>query len=713
MKATYIPELDFLRAVAVVSVIVYHYFPSQLPSGFLGVDVFFVLSGFLLPYSVSNKDPSIFATFFSKFVYRRIKRLFPTLLLYSIIFVVVVFFFNPDPSFDVRSGIFSLFGLSNFYLIKRSTDYFSPSGVFNPFLHTWSLSVEWQSYVVFAFVSGICGSIHRSFNGTCIRILFLIFALLVVFSYIGFAQSFYENTNYAYFSILTRFWEIAFGVLVGFVVLYPDLFRTNYLQCSLNGLCSSYVALLLIICLIFLFQVDSHHVYLHLFAVILSAMILVIFYARRDYPGLRVLTFKPVLYIGIISYSLYLWHWGLFSLMNLTIGFPSATIGRLLLLSLLFAISSISYNYVESRYRYKDFPALSAMVYFLIVVIFSFISAYSPNRLSSFLYLGSRSVNSDNNSNDSYRGFRSSDASFLDAQNDKFNECNLTPQYLGKVSTQVNTRRTEFLRYCMGPISSSPKIILIGDSFTGQFLNTISLFARDNKYKLNSVHGFNCPFPLDFRMINNSYQDKCRDYDIGLLRDALLSSLSSGDVVILRVYFTKDSYLDYKGFDSRSSHDIQKMSSSYDSELLRLSTDLSKIGARLVVLGDNPSLTLRELKGTNPQWYHSIDFIRRSSERSLEYFFTNYSPQSILSFELDSHLAKLSLSSGFRYFSFYPFLCPKRYSCRYGDAGGSYYGDSVHLTPYFESVVALRLREFLNELNTSSVLQPTGGGHTW
>ena len=149
IQSGYRPEIDGLRAFAVITVIINHFNKEILPGGYLGVDIFFVISGFVITSSLYQRRSKNFKDFISGFYERRIKRLVPLLSVFVLIMSIAICLFDPNPRLSLRTGLTSLFGLSNLYLLRQSTDYFSQSTEFNVFTHTWSLGVEEQFYILF------------------------------------------------------------------------------------------------------------------------------------------------------------------------------------------------------------------------------------------------------------------------------------------------------------------------------------------------------------------------------------------------------------------------------------------------------------------------------------------------------------------------------------------------------------------------------------
>ena len=151
-KDIYRDELDGLRAFAVIAVIINHFNKNILESGYLGVDIFFVISGYVITSSLINKRFDKFKIFISSFYIRRIKRLLPALMFYVLPISLLIWILDPAAKESLRTGITSMFGISNLYLFSNAVDYFANSTELNPFTHTWSLSVEEQFYLIFPII---------------------------------------------------------------------------------------------------------------------------------------------------------------------------------------------------------------------------------------------------------------------------------------------------------------------------------------------------------------------------------------------------------------------------------------------------------------------------------------------------------------------------------------------------------------------------------
>ncbi|ABM71250.1 Hypothetical protein P9515_00411 [Prochlorococcus marinus str. MIT 9515] len=337
IKNRYRSEIDGLRAFAVITVIINHFNKEILPGGYLGVDIFFVISGFVITSSLYQRPSKNFRDFISGFYERRIKRLVPALSVFVFITSIFICLFNPVPRSSLLTGLTSLFGLSNLYLLKQSTDYFAQSIELNIFTHTWSLGVEEQFYILFPFLIWFSGFGRQTKNGA--RNLFLTVGALTITSLIGFLYLYQINQSTAYFSMPTRFWEMALGCLL-FIELQKRKSTGEFLE-KVPPL----LVLALIVGIMFLpmsWATESTVAVVGLSAVLIASM-------TKGTVAYTFFTNPKVVYVGLISYSLYLWHWGILSISRWTIGIHWWSVP--FQIALIFGTAIASYRYVETPLR--------------------------------------------------------------------------------------------------------------------------------------------------------------------------------------------------------------------------------------------------------------------------------------------------------------------------------------------------------------------------
>ena len=154
--SSYRPDIDGLRALAVIAVIINHFGGNGLTSGYLGVDIFFVISGYVISASLLRQPSGSLKDLLSGFYARRAKRILPALLLFAAIISLLACLVNPTPEDSINTGLFAVFGASNAYLNQQTADYFAASTQLNVFTHTWSLGVEEQFYLIYPIIFWLC-----------------------------------------------------------------------------------------------------------------------------------------------------------------------------------------------------------------------------------------------------------------------------------------------------------------------------------------------------------------------------------------------------------------------------------------------------------------------------------------------------------------------------------------------------------------------------
>lgn len=336
----YRPEVDGLRAVAVLAVIANHFSASVLPGGFLGVDVFFVISGYVITASLTKHPAGSAQEFFLGFYARRMKRIVPAL----IVCVIVTALFGslfiesgmPEYASSMKTGLFALFGFSNFFLYLEAIDYFGSSAHLNLFTHTWSLGVEEQFYFVFPLLFWLTGLGWLATKGRVAAL-----SVLAVASFALFVWQSSSNPDAAYYLMFSRFWELSIGCIIA-VVLNGR--RLNAPLLPWAGALELGVA----------FGISAEHSVYTTPAAVLGTT-LIIAAARPGDMLYRLLALKPAVAIGLISYSLYLWHWPVISISRWTIGVDQWTFGPQLVA--MFGLATLSYAYVEKPLRRAEWSS--------------------------------------------------------------------------------------------------------------------------------------------------------------------------------------------------------------------------------------------------------------------------------------------------------------------------------------------------------------------
>ena len=333
----YRPEIDGLRAFAVVAVIINHLNKDVLPGGYLGVDIFFVISGYVITSSLFGRPSTDFKDLISGFYERRIKRLVPALSVFVLVTSIAICLFNPLPGLPLRTGLTSLFGLSNLYLLKQSTDYFAQSTELNVFTHTWSLGVEEQFYILFPFLIWFSGFGRQTKNGA--RNLFLTIGALAIASLVGFLYLYPTNQPAAYFLMPSRFWEMAAGCLI---------FIGFQKRASIEQFLEKVPPLLVLALIIGVMYLPMYVSATSTIAVVALSSILIAS-LKKQTAAFKVFTDPRVVYIGLISYSLYLWHWGVLSISRWTIGIHWWSVP--FQITLMFGLAVASYRWIETPLR--------------------------------------------------------------------------------------------------------------------------------------------------------------------------------------------------------------------------------------------------------------------------------------------------------------------------------------------------------------------------
>ena len=354
-SSPYFPAIDGLRAVAVLSVLVFHLHEPALPGGYVGVDIFFVISGFVVTGSIAHLKFNKLHEFQAYFYSRRIVRIGPALIFCLVVTGLARTLFIPSAWLSDlvnKTGFAAFFGLSNLVLALNTDEYFSPRAAFNPFVHTWSLGVEEQFYLIFPFlVYYFYGNDSNSRRRTGA----VVVGLLCVLSFVACGVLSWFRWEYAFYLLPARFWELGCGVLLyltmpkwkdGIAALSPAICGVAFLtSVGLFG-----VSLRLA-------PTDFFPFPLAIVPVASSVIVIALVVARPYAAPARLFASRLPVFIGKISYSLYLWHWPVFVLFRWTIGSEGFAKGATEV-AIAFALAVGSFRFIESPIRRFGWPQI-------------------------------------------------------------------------------------------------------------------------------------------------------------------------------------------------------------------------------------------------------------------------------------------------------------------------------------------------------------------
>lgn len=352
----YRPDIDGLRAIAILSVLGYHFYPELIRGGFIGVDVFFVISGYLIS-SIIFAQLSLGSFSLKDFYVKRIKRIFPALLLVLLATLIIGWaLLLPDEYREAGKHITagSLF-LSNVELIKGA-GYFDTGIENKPLAHLWSLAVEEQFYVLWPLLLMFAWRRHWGF-----------LSLTLVIAAASFGANLYyvhHNQVVGYLSPLTRFWELMIGGLLAYFALH----RSQWLH-ALPGWAGSLGLAMILIGIALIDKQDAFPGYLALLPTF--GAFLIIATGTRSWSNRYLLAHPIPVWIGLISFPLYLWHWlALFAFHNLSIDLGSAAFDfKLAILVMSFMLAGLTYWFVEKPVRTSSAKLMPLYLISMMVVV--------------------------------------------------------------------------------------------------------------------------------------------------------------------------------------------------------------------------------------------------------------------------------------------------------------------------------------------------------
>jgi len=340
MVEGYRKDIDGLRAIAVLAVIAYHY-DFGLYGGYVGVDIFFVISGYLITGTIlSDISNSTFSL--ANFTERRVRRILPASICVSFVTLPTAYFiFLPADFIDLAKSVMAQIAFVSNYFFWNSSGYFAEESETKPLLHTWSLSLEEQFYICFALLL-----LLKNLRNP--QKLFWIFLIVFCISFFISEYCSFKHPSVNYFFLPTRAYEILLGgiLAIAFDSLknFPIIFKEIISWCGLS----------LIVFPMLLFDESTRFPGLSALLPCFGAALIILSGAGQNTNVSKVLSVKPFVFFGLISYSLYLWHWPIISFAKYLTIEPLSLEIRVILLLLCLIVSVFSWLYIETPFRKKN-----------------------------------------------------------------------------------------------------------------------------------------------------------------------------------------------------------------------------------------------------------------------------------------------------------------------------------------------------------------------
>lgn len=350
VDSAYRRDIDGLRAIAVTSVVLYHAGLAFLPGGFVGVDIFFVISGYLIG-GILLREVSEKRFKFTEFYARRARRILPALI--AVVLAASAFGFVFLTSMELKafstSAISALCGVSNIRF-WQGTGYFTPDAHFDPLLMTWSLGVEEQFYVAFPFLLLALAKLSS-------RTRIIVLAGLTVASFAIAQVMIAVDPQAAFYLLPARAWEMAIGALLA-CVHRETSDRSKSPQWWVEAQAALGLALLAVS--IATFNEHTPVPGWPMIAPVVGAALLL--NSRGSFVNRVLLSARPMVFIGLISYSWYLWHWPLMTFARIASPGAPPVPAMLALAAVSFVLAIASWRWVEQPFRHRTLPAPSILV---------------------------------------------------------------------------------------------------------------------------------------------------------------------------------------------------------------------------------------------------------------------------------------------------------------------------------------------------------------
>lgn len=659
----YRKDVDGLRAVAVLPVILYHAGISAFSGGYVGVDIFFVISGYLITGIISAEIAE--GTFtVSNFYVRRIKRIFPAL--YFMIFVSVIlsgFLLLPEHFRNFgKSVIATVFFSSNFFFWKQS-GYFDEAAETKPLLHTWSLGVEEQFYIIFPlFLLWLYK--NRKNTKLAVAAVFAVSLALSIFLT-------YRKPEMSFYLLPTRAWELMLGAMLSLGVFGKTENRYASDAISLIG------AAMIGASVVFFNTATPFPGYNALLPCVGAALII---YAGEGSIIGRVLSFRPLVFIGLLSYALYLWHWVFFSFRNYykNIAGDAFFMDNLFIIAVTFLFAIVSYYFVEHPIRRKKFPVPSKLFKIAAAVMLLFTAIGTVvYKTDGMPFRMPDSVNVVTDVKESR--YRSTDCYYRDPMKaDIDNLCR------------------------MGDKKSKPTFIVWGDSHALSLTDGMDKYARANGITGVFAGKSACPPLRLVRILINDVPTNCRQFNDIIFKDVAADKDMKNVFLVGRweVYSGKPTLGNDAGSEMTLDDGITKNVIEHDNlkvfeeSLVRTIGSLERAGKNVYFVMDVPEVPydVPSEMGKIEYFKHVFPALTSFVTSALPY--SHYQERNELVFQV---LEKVKSKTNVKVVDIQDILC-KDGECRLTEGGKSLYADDDHLSVFGSEYVIGQAGNILDDI---------------
>lgn len=361
----YRPDIDGLRGIAVLSVVLFHAFPRSLQGGFVGVDIFFVISGFLISTIIfRNLDRNTFSL--RDFYFRRIRRIFPALGIVLLSVLVFGWFcLFPGEMKQLGSHVAASSGFIQNLILWKESGYFDNLADTKPLLHIWSLGIEEQFYFVYPLFLLSVAALSKVFGRSYKKSIYLLaLSLVFILSFLLNLDLIKIDPTKAFYLPQYRLFELTLGGILSWVVLYqadiPISFagsqRHFFPRWLTRKLARNFLSFLGLIALLFTFgQFSRETVFPGKNALLpIFATALIIFAGPKSWLNEKILSHKILVKIGLISFPLYLWHWPILSYGRIIYGETTAREFRLIAVAISILLAWLTVKFVEKPFRFGN-----------------------------------------------------------------------------------------------------------------------------------------------------------------------------------------------------------------------------------------------------------------------------------------------------------------------------------------------------------------------